>query len=204
MCSARNVSGGLTSSVFNGSTWASFATASAQTTGGPGCASDGAGNVICAVVSTTGTVLVNRFNGASWASFIDIGGRATSGVNCTPMDISGQVACFARGTDSSYWGNRFNGGLWSINQWGRWGTLLGLVNPGGSCAAYGVNEIVCGVVGITDSALWVDQFNGAGWLGFTRVGQTALGNPACTSLGLGKVLCAIVSVNGSSWSTVGP
>jgi hypothetical protein len=148
--------------------------------------------------------LVDRFNGTTWDKVIDIAGRATSPVNCTPMEITGEVACFAKGTDTAYWGIRFNGGSWTSGQWGGWGTLGGLVSPGGSCAAYGTGEIICGVVGVTDSALWVNQFAGAGWLGFVRVGQTALGTPGCTSLGAGKALCAIVSVNGKAWSTVGP
>jgi hypothetical protein len=203
LCAARSVSGGLTSSVFNGTSWSSFSNLSGKTTVGPGCASDGAGDVICATVSTTSTVLANRFNGTKWNKFLDLGGQATSPINCTPMAIRGQVACFAKGSNTGYWGNRFNGGDWNINQWTGWGTLGGLVNPGGSCTAFGAGDLICGVVGVTDSALWINQLEG-NWLGFERVGQTAVGNPGCTSLGSGKVLCAIVGVNSKASSTVGP
>ena len=62
----------------------------------------------------------------------------------------------------------------------------------------------CGVFGLTDSALWVNEYNGSAWLSFVRVGQTTVGNPSCTTLGGGKVLCAVVGVNNKVTSTVGP
>jgi hypothetical protein len=65
------------------------------------------------------------------------------------------------------------------------------------------SELVCGVFGVTDSALWVDEYN-RGWGGFTRLGQTTVGNPSCTALGGGKVLCAVVGVNNKVSSIVGP
>jgi hypothetical protein len=65
------------------------------------------------------------------------------------------------------------------------------------------SQLVCGVFAVTDSALWVDQFN-AGWGGFTRLGRTTVGNPSCTTLGVGKVLCAVVGVNNKVSSIVGP
>jgi hypothetical protein len=57
---------------------------------------------------------------------------------------------------------------------------------------------------VTDSALWVDEYNGTSWLGFGRLGQTTVGNPSCTTLGGGKVLCAVVRVNNKVSSIVGP
>jgi hypothetical protein len=60
------------------------------------------------------------------------------------------------------------------------------------------------VFGVMDSALWVDRYNGSSWSGFTRLGQTTVGNPSCTTLGGGKVLCAVVGVNNRVSSIVGP
>jgi hypothetical protein len=78
------------------------------------------------------------------------------------------------------------------------------MGPKGSCAVVASNQIVCGVFGVTDSALWVDEFNGTSWSSFTRLGQTTVGNPSCTTLGGGKVLCAVVGVNSKVSSIVGP
>jgi hypothetical protein len=36
------------------------------------------------------------------------------------------------------------------------------------------------------------------------LGQTTVGNPSCTTLGGGKVLCAVVGVNNKVSSIVGP
>lgn len=55
-----------------------------------------------------------------------------------------------------------------------------------------------------EAALCVNQSNGSSWSGFTRLGQTTVGNPSCTTLGGGKVLCAVVGVNNKVSSIVGP
>jgi hypothetical protein len=160
--------------------------------------------VICAMLDTTSSVIVNRFSGTTWDGFINISGRATGEPTCTNLQVSGQLACFARGTDSSFNGNRFNGGNWAAANWSGWGSLGGLIGPKGSCGTITTNQIVCGVFGVIDSALWVDEFNGSGWSGFTRLGQATVGTPSCTTLGGGRVLCAVVDVNNKVFSVVGP
>jgi hypothetical protein len=153
---------------------------------------------------TTSSVIVNRYDGTASDGFINIGGRATGEPTCTNLQVSGQLACFARGTDSSFNGNRFNGGTWAPGSWSGSGALGGLIGPKGSCTVITTNQLVCGVFGVTDSALWVDEFNGSGWLGFTRLGLTTVGSPSCTTLGGGRVLCAVVGVNNKVSSIVGP
>jgi len=65
-------------------------------------------------------------------------------------------------------------------------------------------QLACATVGITDGALWVDQFNGTGWLGWTRLGGTGIGATACSSLTSGKVLCMMLGVNNKGTSVTGP
>ena len=112
--------------------------------------------------------------------------------------------CFARGTDTALYGNRFAGGAWAPASWTGWGSLGGLVGDKGSCASNASGQLVCGVFGVVDSALWVDVYNGSSWLGFARLGQTDVGNPTCTALGGGKVLCTVVGVNNKVSAIVGP
>jgi hypothetical protein len=154
---------------------------------------------------TSSNVIVNRYNGTSWDGFLNLGGRATGEPVCTNLEVRGQIACFARGTDSSLYGNRFSGGAWLRGSWGTvWGFLGGLMGAKGSCAVINTNRIACAAFGVTDSALWVDEFNGSAWGGFTRLGQTTVGNAGCTTLGGGQILCTVVAVNNKTWSIVGP
>ena len=198
------MSGGLTSSVFSGTAWSAFDSHSASTTSAPECAGDGAGRVVCMMQDTSSHELANRYNGAVWNGFIDTGGRGTGEPTCSDFGVSGEVVCIARGTDTGLWVNRFAGGTWAVSSWTGWGSLSGLVGAKGSCASQAASQLVCGVFGVTNSGLWVDVFNGASWSGFISLGQTTVGNPACTALGNGKVLCAVVSVHNKVSSTVGP
>ncbi len=156
------------------------------------------------MLDTASNVIVNRYNGTGWDGFLNTGGRGAGELTCTNLEVSGQLACFTRGTDSSLYGNRFNGQAWLAGNWLGWGFLGGLIGTRGSCAVVTTNQIVCGGFGVTDSALWVNEFNGTAWSGFTRLGQTTVGNPSCTTLGGGKVLCAVVGVNNKVSSIVGP
>jgi len=204
LCAARSVTGALTSSVFNGTTWSAFDNQAETLTSGPGCGSDDAGRVVCAMNDTSSNVVVNRYNGTGWDGFLNLGGRATGEPTCTNIEESGQVVCFARGTDSSLNGNRFNGQIWVTGNWLGWGFEGGLIGPKGSCAVITTNQLVCGVFGVIDSALWVNEFTGTQWTGFQRLGQTTVGSPSCTTLGGGKVLCTAVGVNSKVSSIVGP
>jgi hypothetical protein len=153
---------------------------------------------------TSSSLIANRCNGTGWDGFINTGGRGTGEPTCTNFGVSGEAVCFGRGTDTALWGNRFAGGTWAASSWTGWGSLGGFVGAKGSCANLAASQLVCGVFGVTDSALWVDQYNGTSWLGFRRLGQATVGNPSCTTLGGGKVLCAVVGVNNKVSSIVGP
>ena len=156
------------------------------------------------MLDTTSNEIANRYDGTKWDGFIKTGGRGTGDPTCTNFGVAGEAVCFGRGTDSALWGNRFAGGTWAATSWTGWGTLGGLVGAKGSCANLAARELVCGVFALTDSALWVDEYNGSAWLGFARVGRTTVGTASCTTLGGGKVLCAVVGVNNKVTSTVGP
>jgi hypothetical protein len=154
---------------------------------------------------TASAEIANRYNGTAWDGFINTGGQATGEPTCTDFGVAGQVVCFARGVDTHPFGNLFTGGTWAAGTWSGWGFAGGgLVGAKAGCASVAASQLVCGVFGVIDSALWVNQFNGVSWSGFTRLGQTTVGNPSCTTLGGGKVLCAVVNVNNKVSSTVGP
>jgi hypothetical protein len=78
-----------------------------------------------------------------------------------------------------------------------------LVPEQGTCAAYGAGGAACGIVGY-DSALYLQSYNGSGWLAPTKLSETLIGNPTCTSLSDNKVLCVAAGVDNTVYSTVGP
>ena len=153
---------------------------------------------------TASNEIANRYNGTSWDGFINTGGQGTGEPSCSNFNAAGQVVCFARGTNTALYGNRFPGTTWAAASWTGWGSMSGLAGTRAGCASQAASHLVCGVFGIIDSALWVDQYNGSAWSGFARLGQTTVGNPSCVALGSGKVLCAVVGVNNKVTSTVGP
>src|SRR5262249_7370733 len=144
LCAARAANGGLTSSVFNGTSWSKFDNQAATAVSAPSCASDDAGRVVCAMIDTTAKVIVNRFNATAWEGFLNIAGTATGEPNCTDLGIANHVVCFARGLDMAYWGNHFLGGSWSTGQWQGWASLGGQVRSQGSCGVITTNQLICG------------------------------------------------------------
>jgi hypothetical protein len=107
------------------------------------------------------------------------------------------VACFAEGLNTALWVRRFNGGTWTLANWAPWGTLRRLIFGNASCASIGAGQLICGVIGQTDSVLYTNQFNEASWLGWVKIGtDTSIRSPSCTSLSAGNA-------NKAS-STVGP
>jgi len=204
LCAARGTNGGLVSSVYNGSAWSKIDSQDATSTTAPNCTSDDNGRVVCVMLNTASSIIANRYNADEWDGFIDLGGRGSGAPTCSDFGVNNQVVCYARGTGSSLFGNLYNGGAWSASQWGGWSNLGGLISSQASCAAYGTKLLICGTIEIPDSALYFDQFNGSTWLGFAKLGQTAVGNPSCIPLGGGKVLCAITGVDSKVRSIVGP
>src|SRR5262249_18816401 len=96
----------------------------------------------------------------SWTPAINLGGTATSDTVCSEFGSAGKVVCFGRGTNSALWVNLFKGGTWSVTGWTGWASLSGLVESKASCGLLAASQIVCGVQGTVDSALWTNQFNG--------------------------------------------
>src|SRR3977135_1413478 len=82
-----------------------------------------------------------------------------------------------------------------VAQWTAWVSMGGTVYSKASCGLIAAGQIVCGVIGLTDSGFYVDQFNGSNWGGFVGLGQTSIGNPSCTILALTKVICRVVGVH---------
>ena len=208
LCVGRSTAGGYTSSFFNGTVWSAFKTLAGTTVSAPGCGSDGTGGVVCISTSTTysWSVVAARFAGAAWSTFINIGGSSGAGrYSCTPLGGTlGLLTCFSRGSGGGLFADNYKGGAWAATSWSGWGGLGGNVNPGSSCAQTATGELACGSVA-SDAGLWVTSFNGTGWSGWLKIGTaTYNGNPGCASIEGGKVLCAVVGVNGKAVSTIGP
>jgi hypothetical protein len=175
-------------------------------TSAPSCTGDGAGGAVCAALTTVNHALVAfRYNGTVWSAALNIAGEASSAPNCAKLGLPGQVVCFALGRDSAVWGRRFNGGTWSIANWSPWASIGGVAFTEPSCTSTGANQMVCGVVATTDSALYANQWNGSAWLGWVKTGASAaLRAPSCVGLTTGKALCAFTTVPNKAASTVGP
>jgi hypothetical protein len=206
LCVGRSSAGGFTSSIYDGTSWSTFKTLAGSVVSDPGCGSDNTGGVVCIATTTTSwNVVAARFNGMTWTAFVNLGGNSTSNrYSCTPLGGPfGVLSCVARGTDQAVYVNDFKGGTWSVSSWSGWGSLGASANPVPSCAQSASSELGCAVVE-SDSALWVNSFNGSTWTGWITLGGNNMGNPACSELGNGKVLCAVVGLNGKASSTVGP
>lgn len=54
-----------------------------------------------------------------------------------------------------------------------------------------------------DNVFYADVYTGS-WTGWTKIGGTGVGTPACAPLGTGKVVCTVVGVNNALTSVVGP
>jgi hypothetical protein len=206
LCAARSATGGLTWSVYNGTTWTAFANLVTTAVSAPSCTTDNNGGVICAIYTVKGFTLVNRFVAATskWQGFINIGGTAGGEPDCTSMNSAGNVVCFAKAYTSGIYGSRFNGKAWSVSDWTVYAGLGGGVNDNASCTSHISDELVCGVIGVLDGALYANVYNGALWSGWGKVGGTGVGSPACAPLGTGQVVCLIMGPGNKLSSTVGP
>lgn len=134
LCAARSATGGITSTIHNGTIWSAFSNIVATTISPPSCASDSALGAICATRTINQNVLVYRHSGAAWSAAINVGGNATNDPNCAKTGVAGRVTYFARGTEMSLWRNQFNGGAWSAAGWSGWLSLGGFHRLTASCA----------------------------------------------------------------------
>lgn len=205
LCAARSSNGSLAYSVYNGTSWSAFATVSTSAISAPGCTTDNAGSVFCAIFTIGGTTLVNRYTaGSGWDTFLNLGGLAAGDPNCSSLNSSGNVACFAEAYNSGIYGTRFKGGAWLVSNWTTYAGLGGAVSNNANCTTQAPGMLVCGVIGETDNAFYADVYNGSGWTGWSKVGGTGIGIPACAALGTGQVVCIMQGVNNKLTSVVGP
>jgi hypothetical protein len=88
--------------------------------------------------------------------------------------------------------------------WATYGGIGGTVNDNASCTSQTAGHLVCGVIAVTDAALYGNIYNGSSWLDWNKVGGTGVGTPSCTPLGTGQVVCLVVGPNNKLTSVVGP
>ena len=73
-----------------------------------------------------------------------------------------------------------------------------------SCASPSTSNVVCAVNAVSDSSLWVNQFNGTTWIGWAKRGGTDTGAPSCPPIGSGKMICVVVGINNRASSAKAP
>ena len=79
----------------------------------------------------------------------------------------------------------------------------GGVNDNAGCTTQAAGQLVCGAI-VIDNAFYADVYNGAGWLGFAKIGGTGVGSPSCAPLGTGQVVCVVLGIDNKLTSVVGP
>lgn len=204
LCMARNATGGLSWTLYNGSTWSAFKTLKAAAISAPSCATDNNNEIVCSVFATTGVTLVTRFAAGVFSPFLNVGGTAGGEPDCVSMDSNGNVACFAKAYNSGIYINVFKGGTWAIGDWSGYLALGGGVNDNAGCATQAAGELLCGAVGVLDNAFYANAYNGTNWTGWQKIGGSGVGSPSCAALGSGKVVCAVMGPNNKITSVVGP
>ena len=113
LCAARNASGGLAWSLYNGTSWSAFANLTTSTASAPSCTTDNNNGVICAVFTTGYATLVNRYAAGAWEGFLNLGGIAGGEPDCTSLNYRGNVLCFAEGSTGISTANTFYGVSWT-------------------------------------------------------------------------------------------
>jgi hypothetical protein len=201
---ARNSTGGLAWSLYNGTKWSAFVNLKTSAVSAPNCTTDNAGSVICSVYTTASATLVNRFTGSAWSGFLNIGGLAGGEPDCASLNSGGKVACFAKAYNSGVFVSAFNGGSWVAGDWTPYGGLSGNVNDNAGCTSQAAGELVCGAIGVNDSAFYANVFNGTNWAGWAKIGATGVASPACAPLGTGQVVCLVTGIDNKFTSVVGP
>jgi hypothetical protein len=189
---------------YSGTTWSAFANVITTAVSAPSCTTDNNSGVVCSIYTTGGATLVNRFAAGKWEGFLNVGGIAGGEPDCTSLNSAGKVTCFAKAYSSGIFVNLFKGGSWIVGDWSGYGGLGGAVNDNASCTSQAPGELVCGVIAVTDAALYANIFNGAAWSGYTKIGGVGVGSPSCAPLGTGQVVCVVLGPNNKLTSTVGP
>ena len=208
LCAARS-SGGLTWSVYNGTTWSAFENLTTWAISAPNCATDNNGGVVCMVFTIGSATEVNRYVAGAWEGFFNLGGVAGFEPDCTSMNLDGNVACFVEGSYTpGIFVTRFDGVAWTVDDWSSYaaGGLGGEVSDNAGCTSQ-AGELVCGAYGVGDlynSEFFADVYNGSEWSGWTLIGGSGFGAPACASLGTGQAVCVLMGVNNKLTSVVGP
>ena len=206
LCVARNASGGLAYTLHNGTRWSAIANLVTTAISQPNCTTDDNAGVICAVYTSRGTTEVNRYSAGHWQGFLNLSGIAGGTPNCASMNHNGNVVCFAEGDNFTIYSSRFNGGAWTAPDWtGYQGLGIVLVTENANCTSQASNQLVCGVISVTDNTFYADVWNSTTlWSGWVKVGGIGMGPLACAPLGTGKVVCVVLGLKNQLTSIVGP
>lgn len=206
LCVARNQTGGLIWFTTTGTETSAFSSLPGAVTYPPNCASDRTGysprNVICAYGNQDGHVYARRFDGTTATAAVDLGGLTGREVLCTNLGpgVVGKVTCAATDPSSTTFIDTFNGGTFTAANWTGFSSAGGLSSSTVSCGATAANTIACGSIAVTNASLYVIQTGGS----YQLIGGAFQGDPSCFTLSAGKIMCAMVGIDGIAKSTVGP
>jgi hypothetical protein len=78
------------------------------------------------------------------------------------------------------------------------------VNDNAGCTTQAAGQLVCGVIGATDSAFYANVYNGSSWSTWMKIGGTGVGTPSCAPLGSGQAVCVVLGIDNKLTSVVGP
>lgn len=165
--------------------------------GDPSCASDDAGNAVCAGLSPKGSVVTVRWDGRtrSWSNPLDIGGRALFPPDCTDFYENGEVVCLAVGFDLRAFVTRYKGGAFVAASWTPWYDLGGTLAATPRCAPIAPSQLACLGVAATDNGVWATTYAKT-WSVWRKVfGPVVNGETSCSPYAPGKVVCTIIDMS---------
>jgi hypothetical protein len=203
LCAARNSTGGLAWSVYNGTFWSKFANLATSAVSAPGCATDNAGGVICAVFTTGDATLVNRFAGGGLGWIPQARWHRCRRARLHIDELERTSRLLRRGLLLPNFWHPFRWRNLGTGYWTTYASLGGEVTNNAKCTTHAAGQLVCGVIAI-DNAFYADVYNGTSWSTWTKTGGTGVGIPACAALGSGQAVCVVMGVNNKLTSVVGP
>ncbi|MFO1039278.1 MAG: hypothetical protein U1E45_20735 [Geminicoccaceae bacterium] len=215
VCGVRDANSKLAYTRYNGTAWSALTVVGGTLASGPSCASFAAGKVLCTARSSTGGLTASAFNGTTWGAFSSVAASTSFSTVTAPGcagDGNGGVICtVVLANASNVAAVRYTGTAWTsvLN-------LSGTANTPPTCTGLGqTGKVACFARG-TESAIYVNKFDGGswrllGWTGWVNIGGISQSEARCTNPAAGTLICGAIGANldnalyvnaynGSTWS----
>ena len=192
-CFARNNTGTLIQTRYNGAAFQSWATTAAQLEGVPSCVSWGTDRIDCFYRRSDGHLghLWSTNDGVTISAPEDLNGNITSDPECVSWG-SGRLDCFARDTNNQL------KHIWYQNGWGSFATLGSWTFSGQpSCTSWGPNRLDCFVRNAVNGVNHI-YWNGSTWSAWEVMAATTISSdPKCVSHSANNIDCVARGSNNS-------